>query len=342
VISSEFVRGEETVSFVEFGQWYNASGHVFVPWIELLDVNKWPDVLSDGLDASYGEDTSDEDYVPGEDEDEDDDDDDDEDDEEEEEEEDDNGADDEEEEGEEEEDDSAPEGLDDVSDPPVFLFALPPSSSTAKLSRADMSGAIDVLNTCGINGQKVSDVATALTPLLGTGVVASSRFDDAVSSLLSVSKFGDAEADKITSFFSRVYFAVSSVCDGEPTADRLAVAIALFAGGSKSEKLSFAFKRLCTDQAGASPADLSKYLSSFLAPLLSMSASVSAGGVDAFRRKVLSTVDHVVGVVFATVGGSPARVTFAQFGQWYNVDGHTVVPWIELLDVRKWKSIADR
>jgi len=211
VISSEFVRGEETVSFVEFGQWYNASGHVFVPWIELLDVNKWPDVLSDGLDASYGEDTSDEDYVPGEDEDEDDDDDDDEDDEEEEEEEDDNGADDEEEEGEEEEDDSAPEGLDDVSDPPVFLFALPPSSSTAKLSRADMSGAIDVLNTCGINGQKVSDVATALTPLLGTGVVASSRFDDAVSSLLSVSKFGDAEADKITSFFSRVYFAVSSV-----------------------------------------------------------------------------------------------------------------------------------
>jgi hypothetical protein len=30
------------VSFDQFGQWYNSKGFVVLPWLELLDLSKWP------------------------------------------------------------------------------------------------------------------------------------------------------------------------------------------------------------------------------------------------------------------------------------------------------------
>ena len=30
------------VSFDQFGQWYNSEGYVVLPWLELLDLSKWP------------------------------------------------------------------------------------------------------------------------------------------------------------------------------------------------------------------------------------------------------------------------------------------------------------
>ena len=35
------------VSFDEFGEWYNSCGSAVVPWLELLDMGKWPAVNSD-------------------------------------------------------------------------------------------------------------------------------------------------------------------------------------------------------------------------------------------------------------------------------------------------------
>lgn len=32
------------VSYVEFGRWYNEVGHRSIPWVELLDSSKWPNV----------------------------------------------------------------------------------------------------------------------------------------------------------------------------------------------------------------------------------------------------------------------------------------------------------
>lgn len=48
ILSSGVCASSSSVSFVEFGQWYNSAGHWVVPWIELLDLKKWPDVLADG------------------------------------------------------------------------------------------------------------------------------------------------------------------------------------------------------------------------------------------------------------------------------------------------------
>ena len=39
--------------------------------------------------------------------------------------------------------------------------------------------------------------------------------------------------------------------------------------------------------------------------------------------------------VFASVGPTN-YITFQDFADWYTVEGHTVVPWLELLDINKW------
>ena len=71
-------------------------------------------------------------------------------------------------------------------------------------------------------------------------------------------------------------------------------------------------------------------------------------------KTVKATAAYIVKQVFAFVtatkgkaedgdkAAAAARVStlsFADFGQWYNVEGHSVAPWIELLDVRKWKNM---
>jgi hypothetical protein len=30
------------ISYEEFGQWYNSGGYAVAPWLELLDLSKWP------------------------------------------------------------------------------------------------------------------------------------------------------------------------------------------------------------------------------------------------------------------------------------------------------------
>jgi hypothetical protein len=55
---------EVAVSFEAFGEWYNGGGFSVAPWLELLDLRKWPEVLNDGI--SQQGDGSDSEYNPDE------------------------------------------------------------------------------------------------------------------------------------------------------------------------------------------------------------------------------------------------------------------------------------
>ncbi len=62
---------------------------------------------------------------------------------------------------------------------------------------------------------------------------------------------------------------------------------------------------------------------------------------SALRSTVYDLIDdtavEATHLVFASLGEPSAhRVSFEQFGQWYNADGFLVLPWLELLDLRKW------
>jgi len=354
ILASPFSASKESVSFVEFGQWYNAAGHEFVPWLELLDARKWPNVLSDEIPGVDDDDEDDSDFEPESSDDEDEDEDEDSDGLEEEEENDGgdgDGEDGDDDDGDEDEDEEEEEGdaLSDARDPPAFLFALPPTDATAKLSNSDIAAALEVLELSNITSLKPSEVANALLPLLPSAGVTAADFDEAVAKLVNLPQFSDADKDKLTSFFSRVYFVLSGHTPS-PAPEVVVVALALFAAGSKSDKLNFAFKRLSDPSTdGLSAEELSKFLTCFLAPLLSMSASATSSGVESLCRKVKQTVSYVVRQVLefvskAAAGGTGdskdgpvTKVSFADFGHWYNVEGHTLAPWIELLNVGKWR-----
>jgi hypothetical protein len=142
--------------------------------------------------------------------------------------------------------------LSDARDPPVFLFALQPDGKSAKLSRSDMAAALRVLGASKLPNEKIADLATKLGPLLPASGVKPGDFDDAVAKLTGVAALTNTSlADEITAFYSRVHFALSGL--GLTSPDAVVCALCIFAAGSKSDKLAFAFKRLSTSEGRLSP-----------------------------------------------------------------------------------------
>lgn len=53
--------GPKGLTFLRLGDWYNSGGHVRMSWVELLDPEKWPDVLSEQVGDAGNEDEDEED-----------------------------------------------------------------------------------------------------------------------------------------------------------------------------------------------------------------------------------------------------------------------------------------
>jgi hypothetical protein len=66
--------------------------------------------------------------------------------------------------------------------------------------------------------------------------------------------------------------------------------------------------------------------------------------VSQARNNPFTTVAHVaatavVAKVFGTANlHDPTRITYIEFGRWYNEGGFSFLPWLELLDLSKWPS----
>jgi hypothetical protein len=41
-----------SISFEEFGEWYSSEGNKLIPWVELLDLNKWPKPTGEEMNTS--------------------------------------------------------------------------------------------------------------------------------------------------------------------------------------------------------------------------------------------------------------------------------------------------
>jgi hypothetical protein len=83
-----------------------------------------------------------------------------------------------------------------------------------------------------------------------------------------------------------------------------------------------------------SKAELSLFLRSFLAALISMSQSTWITPVAELHQLLADTCERTAAAVFAS--DSSDAVSFAAFGNWYNRGGFDIIPWLELLDVQKW------
>ena len=106
-----------------------------------------------------------------------------------------------------------------------------------------------------------------------------------------------------------------------------------------SDKLSLAFRLFDTDGDGfISNIDMWHYLNGFITVLVALSSSFTPS-----RSKRAELVNRAAMALTQTVFADADvnrdnRISYEEFGRWYNDGGFRVVPWLELLDVRKWPS----
>ena len=136
----------------------------------------------------------------------------------------------------------------------------------------------------------------------------------------------------------------------------VACGITVFCQGKKSDKLEHSFELLDQKKRGKlSRREMTKYFQSFLTVLLGISvcpclaydASVDAlqtlGGDRVDRtptnvaRAAKAGAEWATSLIFReTQKPSNAFLTFDDFAAWYTSKGHISIPWLELIDLRKW------
>jgi len=150
----------------------------------------------------------------------------------------------------------------------------------------------------------------------------------------------------------------SSESDGVD-AKEIACGFTVLCGGRKSDKLEHAFELMDKDNDGLlSRSDMVRYLFSFLTVLLSISScpigrepreefllSMDGNPIkideNTLSRLIKDGSAWATTQVFNSANHRQMKdgqecINFDDFADWYTKGGYTSIPWLELLDLRKW------
>ena len=114
---------------------------------------------------------------------------------------------------------------------------------------------------------------------------------------------------------------------------------------SKSSKLAAAFDLLDENKDGfLSRRRLWKFFRSFLCTLLTLSGAAHDLTSDEITRladgTALFACDSVLTSPTTTEKGDQFAATFDDIADWYTSAGYRIAPWLELLDMTKWKQLV--
>lgn len=188
-------------------------------------------------------------------------------------------------------------------------------------------------------------------------------FDDAMNSLI---KWGPGVSNDTKRTLADILDGIFAVFDrdgsGKASVVEVACGMTVLCQGKKSDKLEFAFEVLDKNKRGElSHKDMVKYLQSFLTVLLNIPFSTSLANdanVDSVRNLYGDTCERDVLTIRQAVksgaewaatqaSGSSGRkrnasMSFNQFAEWYTKTGYGCIPWLELIDLRKWVIVSDQ
>jgi len=364
-VVQEAGAGAGSVTFAQFGEWYNGGGYSEVQWLELLDQRKWPDVLSADDEEVDDFDEEDEEYVPEED-------DDDEDEEytsgqDEDDYEDDEDLEDLEGEGGDEDDEAEDGGesplgpVDSEAGPgapdAVITFKLgsgEPWESVVSLSAADGADVKAAAAASGLSALSSSE----LFDRVGRAADDSGRVDpDSVRSVLaglrgasaSRSASGDLRFNLLLTAMLQLLQAASALSSEQDDvfavedtldADTVATCLSLCCSGTKTDKMAAAFAAAAGEDGRLSSARLAATLTAALCGILAAASSLARHPTSRVYRLAAKEGRRVAAQAFAGAGADLAGpgLTFEQFGSFYNGGGYKSSPWVELLGLGKWKS----
>jgi Ca2+-binding EF-hand superfamily protein len=152
---------------------------------------------------------------------------------------------------------------------------------------------------------------------------------------------------------------------GKASATEMACGLMVLCAGKKSDKLEYGFELLDSNRDGKlSRRQMSNYLKSFLTVLLSVTSApcldsdptddsfsyLNGGPCDressTIARASYRGSDWATGEAFeaaaSKAGDDGKAMSFDSFAEWYTSVGYTSIPWLELLDLRKWVFTSSR
>ncbi len=340
----------DTVSFDEFGSFYNTKGgHMVCGWIELLDLSKWPfnsasgsspsqttspsavnhrrrfSTVSSHIDALNGhlsaQNTS---ALPS-------------------------------------KAVAAATGSAKAEETPVFRFSLydsefmdnskiPGSDGSAsglmatlpfvlEVHNADVNNLGKILMSTDLDDIPVKDLFHELSLVSNHGSISKQDFDKCARKLIPSEYLSDDDKGFLSQVLSNIFFAYDREGSGKVRFKEFASGFSLFCSGSKSEKLSAAWGLFDTDSDGMlSREQLARYLRAFLTILFALTES--AGECEA--KDIWTVVDESALAfserIFHTTGKDDSiAISFDEFAKWYTSGGYERASWLELLDLSKWK-----
>ena len=172
----------------------------------------------------------------------------------------------------------------------------------------------------------------------GLRVVTKKDFDAAIRSLIPASSLSTEEKSYLSFALSNVFFAFDREERASVGASELTSGMLLFCSGRKSDKLAIAFNLFDADSDGAlSREELWAFIRCFLTILFALNEDSATKDADEMWRKIDQICIEVCARILSEINAQArGKVTFFEFADWYTEGGYNIVPWLELLDLTKW------
>lgn len=193
----------------------------------------------------------------------------------------------------------------------------------------------------GLMEVTVEEIYSALTSYADDGLISKDLYLHSILQLLPKGK--KLATSELTSYLEIVFQAMDVTAEGLADVTTLTCALSVLCGGGKSEKLSVCFQ-ICDESTRQllSRRALFHMLRAFFWTIWSLglcdeetdnNSELESIFMDA---TILGICDDLLKCRTGTNG-----ISFEDLASWYSETGFRLAPWLELLDLRKWKFLAE-
>lgn len=220
------------------------------------------------------------------------------------------------------------------------LFEETPVSAL-RIGTTDISSLQGILRATGLDQRSVDDVrrsfaAVVRQPWGSRSSVSRAEFADIVERLVPprrAREYGD--------FFGQIFAAYDITESGSASLNALLCGMLILVGGSKSEKLSFAWEAFrldyqTEDDGRLDIGELRSLLRAFLTMLTTLAGEMRSLPAALVAESVDAVVVQASAAVFDWIPITSFSLPFEAFGEWYAAGGFNDVPWLELINFAKW------
>ncbi|KDO27863.1 hypothetical protein SPRG_07136 [Saprolegnia parasitica CBS 223.65] len=288
-------QSRSSISLGVFAEWYSAGGYQCCPWLELLDLGKWPTKAA--MDAHARE------------------------------------------------------------KPLAYAFDMHEEGSLLQYSEKDIDMYLRMLDATQFPSLPVAAIHEAIVANArahhGTTadglVISRASFYRCIRKLIPRQAINEEGQHLASRLLARLFGVYDRKKTGKVQALELACGLTILGHGSKSQKLAAAFDLLVSLANKGSPHQtklphgmLFLYLRSILLALMVLSDARYRSGLEHMYVEADEVVGDATTKVLSEITLDASlrtrnRISFEQFGEWYNGGGYETLSWVELLDVAKWQ-----